>query len=180
MCNQGFPSRRGLAAHKWAKHRVKTEIRKHIGDISQCSVCGVDFHSRERLIKHLSERRIRSKHRNATCNDIFLDLSPPLVPESLLLQLETRDGQFRRSARRSEHRHVIAHILSVGSKQSILEGKTKCQRGAEVSVQESRIRKRLYRKTTPEPQDAKAQPAFKRMRLNEKTKPSSTVYKSGC
>eukprot|EP00973_Karenia_brevis_P016527 2263551-Karenia_brevis.AAC.1 len=66
----------------WAKHRKRDHIRMHIGDESKCQVCGVDFHCRARLIKHLSETRLRSKHRRMTCREEFLASNPTTIPES--------------------------------------------------------------------------------------------------
>ena len=60
-CGTTFESSKKLATHRWAKHKVKSDVRTFIGDTTTCTICGTNFFTRNRLVKHLLERRSRSK-----------------------------------------------------------------------------------------------------------------------
>jgi hypothetical protein len=55
LCGQLFGTFKGMSVHKWAKHKIKNDVRRFIGDVSACPVSSVDFRSRGRLVKHLAE-----------------------------------------------------------------------------------------------------------------------------
>ena len=110
QCGIAFSDRKQLAAHNWAKHRVKSSFREFIGDVSECPVCGVDFRTRARLVKHLSERRVRSKYRTTTCHDVFLRSDPARVPDDSLQKLESRDASQHKQARKAGHTNVLAEM----------------------------------------------------------------------
>ena len=59
------------------------------------------------MITHLSETRLRSRHRTSTCRDIFLMSNPALVPADVLASLHMRDTALRKNALKSGHSHVI-------------------------------------------------------------------------
>ena len=66
-CGESFSDWRKLSTHRWAKHRIKHEVRQFVPEISTCPICHVNLNSCVRLLKHLSERRIGSKFRKDTC-----------------------------------------------------------------------------------------------------------------
>ena len=110
VCDSTWESWRQLSAHKWSKHRLKNDIRRFIGDTGVCQICHVDFRSRARLLKHLSERRLRAKNRNATCQDLRFKSNPDEIAEDVINVLVARDKTSTAAARKHGHRHVIAHI----------------------------------------------------------------------
>ena len=148
-CGHTWESRRKLSVHKWSKHGVRSDIRQFVGDISVCPICGTNFLSRARLIKHLLERRVRSKFRKVSCQQAFLDLSPSVVPSEILKGLELSDSKLANSARREGHTSIIDDIPCTRTKPSVLK------------------RARLEEAFTQH---------RKRRRLRQKTHPSNTVY----
>ena len=67
QCGQDFQDERQLKTHMWSKHKVKASFRNKVGDISVCPVFHTQFHTRQRLIKHLLEKRVRAKNRSRSC-----------------------------------------------------------------------------------------------------------------
>lgn len=120
-CGEGFADQRRLATHQWAKHGTKSDIRTYVGDISLCPICKTDFVSRARLIKHLSERRARAKHRRTTCRQAFMSSVTYRVTDGILLKLESRDKNMYRCARKAGHMHVIAEVPCKRTAPSILK-----------------------------------------------------------
>ena len=108
VCDKQFASARQLSCHKWSKHRTRCNIRQVIGDISCCPVCKTDFFSRARLVKHLLEKRVRSRFRAASCRELFLRSNPEMVPADCVQFLETRDAAVAKAARREGHTSLIA------------------------------------------------------------------------
>ena len=101
----------------------KSVIREYVGDESQCRVCGTEFHTRDRLLKHLSERRLRSKHRTETCAEIWVRDHAKRVAPKELEALEAEVSLARKRARREGHRHVPALQPAASSRPSILRGR---------------------------------------------------------
>ena len=91
ICDSKWESWRQLCVHKWAKHGVTSDLRRFVGDTGTCPVCHNNFKSRARLLKHLSERRVRAKSRKASCQQLFMESKPLEVVEKVLatLKLET-------------------------------------------------------------------------------------------
>ena len=110
LCDEAFGTYKSMSVHKWAKHRVKSGVRDFVGNISVCPICSTDFCSRARLVKHLSERRIRSKLRTVTCQQAFLRSQPQMVNGNERSLLEARDADTFRKARKEGHTNVIATI----------------------------------------------------------------------
>ena len=111
-CDLHFDSWRSLSTHRWFKHGIKSGWRKYVGDISVCPCCKTDFHTRARLIKHLAERRVRSRHRTQTCQEMLMELRPPIISEDALQLLETCDAEVLASARHRGHTNVLADVPS--------------------------------------------------------------------
>ena len=140
-CEKLFPSARQLATHCWSKHGARCNIRRYIGDISCCPICGTDFFSRARLVKHLLEKRVRSKNRGHSCRERFLQTAMEEVPPATLRSLESRDAAVARAARRDGHTNVIASRPCQRHAPSILK--------RPLAVIEQQPRKRLRTKTRP-------------------------------
>ena len=120
VCGVGWESHNKLAVHKWAKHRIKSDVRTFIGDTSKCVVCGTDFRSRARLVKHLLERRTRSTTRGTSCQEAFLSRDPAPVPYDKLRELEARDAAQYKAERKMGHTSVIAKSACLRTQPSIL------------------------------------------------------------
>ena len=121
VCGDTFSSHRGLSAHRWSKHRIKNSVRQYIGDVSCCPICKVDFHSRARLIKHLSERRVRAKHRLVTCQESLLNSNLLAIPWEVYQELEQRDAQIFAKSRKLGHTNLIAQLPCRSTQPSILK-----------------------------------------------------------
>ena len=121
QCGFSFEDRRRLAVHSWSKHKQTSRIREYVGNESKCRICKVEFHTRDRLLKHLSERRVRSKHRKYTCAELWMDQDPPKVDDAVLCGLESSVKECRKRARREGHRHTIVERPAEASEPSILK-----------------------------------------------------------
>ena len=108
ICKRGFASRAQLGRHMYAKHRLKSDVRKYVGDISQCPICHADFQSRNRLIMHLMKANVRSRHRPEPCRVTFMKNAPLEVDRDLLQRLEARDVNTNRMARKLGHNQELA------------------------------------------------------------------------
>ena len=123
VCNKGFANQKQLASHRWSQHKIKSNIRELIGDISKCPVCENEFFSRVRLTKHLLETRVRAKHRSVSCRQAFLDRNPVPVPRETLEKLEARDFDLRNNARKAGHTKVLVVKPCVRNSEHILNKK---------------------------------------------------------
>ena len=92
-CSASFLTHKQLSVHYWAKHQVKSKVRDYIGDISVCPTCGTNFHTRVRLVKHLSVTVVSAKNKTQTCAQAFLGSNPNKVPKEEFERLETRDRE---------------------------------------------------------------------------------------
>ena len=164
LCGKAWDSWRKLSVHEWSKHGVRSNIRQFVGEVSVCIICGTNFGSRARLIKHLLERRIRSKCRNVSCQQAFLDSNPSLVPGEILKDLELRDSKRASSARREGHTSIIAE--GARNKPSVLKRASKPKfaapkaRAKPKSTKDPKPARRLKRKTPFE--EAVGQPIRRR------------------
>ena len=134
-CGDRFASQKALQAHSRSKHRTRSEVVARVGDIAVCPICHTNFHSRLRLITHLSESRVRSVKRGVSCRTEFLQAAFPLVDEVELGRLNDIDRRSRREARTRGHTHEIAHVPASRTLPSVL-------------TKAIRIRRRLSVKTT--------------------------------
>ena len=151
LCGATWESHRKLAAHQWAKHKVKCDVRSFIGNVTMCAVCGTDFHTRARLVKHLLERRVRSKSRGVSCQAAFMASNPTRVPVDLLSRLEESDAAQHKSNRLAGHTNVIAGRPCKRTQCSILlqTARKRCLPSEEISHPPKR--RRIFRKMPPPP-----------------------------
>jgi len=109
-CARSFATLKALLAHQRKKHGDTCAVNKYIDDVSLCPVCLTDFHSRVRLITHLSDTRVRSKTRLTSCNAVFLASKPPIVQQDVLERCMARDRCVRAQASKQGHTHEIATV----------------------------------------------------------------------
>ena len=120
-CGVSFDALRKLSAHKWSKHGTRSGIRQLVGDTCVCPVCGTDFKTRARLIKHLLERRVRSKCRKVSCQSVFLGLKHKVVPADVLAGLEARSAVCASASRKEGHTSIVATTPCQRTKPSVLK-----------------------------------------------------------
>ena len=132
LCKRQFPTDGKLAQHMSAKHGLKCEVRKHIGDISACPVCKTDFQSRNRLVMHLMKKTTKSLHRKVSCRVTFMRMDPPEINKNVLARLEKRDAATNRDARRRGHQREM--VLQPCRRTAPAVHKGKCQRRCASSV----------------------------------------------
>ena len=65
LCRQVCKGRRGLAAHTALRHGLRSKFRRLVSG-TQCVACGVQFHTRSRLLKHVQRY-------NAVCRRFYLE-----------------------------------------------------------------------------------------------------------
>ena len=162
QCSAAFCTYKKLTIHRWSKHRERCEVRRFIGNISQCPICYTDFVTRPRLVKHLLENRVRSVTRGISCRHAFIAGSPKVIPQDLFELLETRDAATAKADRRNGHTSVIANIPCRQTTQSILIG-AKRKRAANAAC---RPRHRLRVKTKPADVQTASRNLVKRARLD--------------
>ena len=86
-----------LAVHKFKKHGIKRQIRYHVGDITACPACMMQFHTRERLLTHLGSK-------SPICSQFVIDHFPRLdaeLFESLEAQSLVKDTKCKLQQGRS-------------------------------------------------------------------------------
>ena len=153
LCEYRAASLRQVTMHRWAAHKKICNIRMHVADISCCPSSKVDFWSRPRLIKHLLETRIRSKHRTQSCRDHFMMHLPRVVDRETFDMLEARDREALRKARKDGHSHILATKPAKAYCNSILKGRenpaARKRRTEQGFPELERPRKRLRCKTNP-------------------------------
>ena len=74
FCSFPFKSKQGLAVHQYHKHGIKSIMRMFVGLHSHCLCCLLEFHTRERLVRHLSDK-------SKFCKQYMLDSITPLSVE---------------------------------------------------------------------------------------------------
>ena len=121
VCGDLLGDWRRLAVHKLLKHGIKNDVRCFVDDVSRCPVRDVKFHTRARLIKHVSERRVRSVRRTAKCQQLYMISTAYRVTAGLLQKLKERDKRACKDARRSGHSNVIAGVPCRRHRPSILK-----------------------------------------------------------
>ena len=75
VCGSCFSTQAALSSHRWAAHRLRSEVGLWAPG-SYCRACGTDFLTRRRLIKHL-------RAANTGCLAKLKALFPPLSPRAL-------------------------------------------------------------------------------------------------
>ena len=97
-CGLCFSSRKSLVSHARLAHGHESEVRKRVGSTSICPVCGTNFWTRPRLIRHFSS--------SGRCH-IRLTQSIPPIPEADFILAEEESRAAWRLAR-AEGSHVLA------------------------------------------------------------------------
>ena len=108
VCGARFANGRKLSSHKWSKHGIRCKIRQFVDDETCCPVCDTEFYSRARLVKHLLEKRVRSRTRGVSCRDQFLLSRSKRIPTERVNMLDQRDANVAKAARRKGHTSSIA------------------------------------------------------------------------
>ena len=109
----------------------------------------VDFVTRARLVKHLLERRVRSKARGESCQKAFLQTNPARTPSDIQHQLEARDAVQAKIDRKAGHTGIIAGRPCKRTQASILSKRAQTQRDASLKGPPPQKRRRLIQKTPP-------------------------------
>lgn len=74
FCGQGFRSKQALSVHACKLHGIQRPIRRYI-TTTHCCACLLEFHTRERLISHISEK-------SPVCASYFVANITPLSAEA--------------------------------------------------------------------------------------------------
>ena len=107
-CGHTFGSEKALNQHKRKKHHQLRSTDKYVPDWTQCPVCFTQFDSRESLIVHLSEYRVRSKHREFSCAEVFAHSDPHVVPQPILDELACKAKvHLKRNIKDGHTRHIV-------------------------------------------------------------------------
>ena len=117
---KSFSSEKALLQHKHIMHNRMSCIPSRVGDWSVCPVCDTDFHSRSRLIAHLSDRRNRSVNKPSSCHHAFM--SDPSLHGSSSEALNDQHRSTLSAAYKDGRTHEIAHLPAVRGRPSILKG----------------------------------------------------------
>jgi hypothetical protein len=114
-------NKKAVDQHKRRMHGTRCPVDAFLGDVTICPICATDYHSRVRLVTHLSETKVRSKTRGTSCNAAFLLSQPARVADEVLNVLHARDTEPRIAAVKAGHTHVIAARPCTRGKPSILK-----------------------------------------------------------
>ena len=123
ICGKLLANEQLVAGHKWSAQRTHSNIRDLVPDTSKCPICETDYFSRSRLIKHLLEKRVRSKNRAKSCRQEFIDSNPTPVDPEILADSERQGFHEGKAARISGHTNVFAKKPCQRSTEHILKGK---------------------------------------------------------
>ena len=105
-----FKSAKALASHIRCKHKVTNPLNKYIDNSGICPVCKTNFHSRTRVLAHVSETRIRNKSGRQTCRQILQAGHFPEISESILADATLAARTERREAQRRGRTHALATL----------------------------------------------------------------------
>ena len=155
VCKKAFPTYKQMSAHARSAHGRMSDFRVKIGNISRCPVCETEFYTRSRLLRHLSERRVRSKARGEPCQTALLRLQLPDVPNEEFQKLEAEDASTRRSYRRGGHRTILSEIPATATKPRPYAAKVSAEVPPPPAILAARPpsnRRRLQGKQPPPPQ----------------------------
>jgi len=87
LCDKVFPSFQQLSLHQFKAHGIKNLVRRYVDGV-HCTVCLLYFHTRERLINHISRR-------SKVCKAVILS-SPPIIDEQQSLALDEAEKSDNR------------------------------------------------------------------------------------
>ena len=93
-----------------------------IPDIAVCPICNTNYHTRARLVAHLSETRVRSQVRRTNCRTEFLALNWPVISPSLLADVNRHRNADARKQRKAGHTHTLAEAPARRGAPSVLKG----------------------------------------------------------
>ena len=106
VCGEGFASHKSMAAHVRTKHRghesARVPQRFYAFEGGECRICGTNFNSRFRLLRHLCDSR------RTRCWDALRASSIEPIAEAEVSRLDDTDKVARREAKKSGHSHPIA------------------------------------------------------------------------
>ena len=100
--SHSFASQKALDQHCRRVHGIKSSIREFVDGSGICPVCETNFHTRLRVLAHLSDKR-RTKCSSALQSGTFERL-----PSTEVTRLDQADAQARRAARKNGHTHALA------------------------------------------------------------------------
>ena len=101
QCTSQFSNNKALLQHRRSKHGFREPLTRHIDGSGVCPSCRTTFHTRLRLLAHVSDRR------NQTCSLWILGNVPSLSNDEIGT-LEVNDREARNTARKNGHTHAIA------------------------------------------------------------------------
>ena len=104
MCesNSVFATNRAFLMHQRMKHGVKICARLYVNEDAVCPGCGTCFRQRLRCIAHLQDAR------RGQCNRKMINGEFPRLDDELVVQLDARDCELRRLAKRAGRTTPIA------------------------------------------------------------------------
>ena len=117
-----FASQKALDQHARIKHDQVSLVNRTIPDIAVCPICNTNYHTRGRLVAHLSETRVRSQVRSTNCRTQFLALGWPILPASQLASFNERRNASARRMRKAGHTHDLAEAPARRGAPSVLKG----------------------------------------------------------
>jgi len=109
-----FKNAKALASHIRCKHKVTSPLNKYIDNSGICPVCATNFHSRTRVLAHVSETRVRNKSGRKTCRQILQAGDFPEISESIFADATLASRTERREAQRRGRTHTLAILPAKG------------------------------------------------------------------
>eukprot|EP00973_Karenia_brevis_P080102 11113991-Karenia_brevis.AAC.1 len=96
LCGAAFPTKQQCALHQFKAHNIKRSIRDRV-DGTYCSVCLVQFWTRERLVCHLSEK-------SEACRMSYI-ARKPVLDAAVVAELEAEQlAIFKANSRMGQRR----------------------------------------------------------------------------
>ena len=173
QCGDAFLTSKARDAHSRSKHGTRCSVNDYIGDVSVCPVCHTEYRSRLRLLAHLSDTRIRSKHRGTSCNAEFLASKPKRIDAEVLAELHKKDRLSRNAAIKLGHTHELATVPCQRLRPSVLTGiLSNTVVLVDAPVLGPGVRRRLRGKPSPGDCGEMAIPIAKRRRILQKSRPA--------
>ena len=97
-----FPNTKDLKQHQRIKHKIKNMMRYFADADGVCHACGTLFHTRLRLLAHLSDNR------RTACHDKLIRYDGNRLSDVRVHALDLLDRTARRQAQQAGHSHVLA------------------------------------------------------------------------
>ena len=119
-----FTTAKAFRQHARIKHGQTSAIARSRRNITVCCICKSEFHTRLRLVAHLSDHRIRSKLRGTNCHHEFLKIPGAILSEGTALSPALRQQQNAALtvARAGGHSRVLAKRAAIKGRPNILHG----------------------------------------------------------